>query len=106
MQDFAASVLLLLWIAASLHLLWVGKAPEAISAMVGFWLLTSYCFKDMRLRLAGFILAVVVMISALSQVEDTFYIVLYTIALPILILVELREIARKKKKGDRDGTTG
>lgn len=98
MQDFAASVLLLLWIVASLHMLWIGKAPEAIYTMAGFWLLTRYCFKDMRVRLAGFIVALSVIFWALAQVDDAFHLVLYAIVLPVLILAELREIARKRKK--------
>lgn len=97
MQDFAASVLLLLWIAASLHLLWIGKAPEAIYTMAGFWILTRYFFKDMRVRLAGFMLALGVIALALVQVDDNFYLVLYAVVLPLVIFAEVREIARKRK---------
>jgi hypothetical protein len=98
MQDLAASVLFVLWVATSLHMVWKGAALAAFTFMTGLWLVTRYCFKDARLRLAGAIFTVGVIAYAVMGMEDTLFVVFGMLALLMLLYSEVREFVRKRGK--------
>lgn len=102
MQDFAASGIFLLLVAASLHLLWFKEAPlQAVGVMTGLWITFRCFFKDMRLRFTAAILMAGVISLALAKIEDTFIIAVWVTGLSFALVFEVREIARKGRRRDK-----